>query len=343
MTKNKTQALIELFQGLHALLKAGLDLVPALTLQIQHRQSFARELTQITVCLREGQSLSHAFQQYLTLPYQLQVYLRLGENTGDLVQACQFCINTLENHSSWRRMLWQIGFYPVLLLCTSISLFGVMMGFVLPEFASLYQTLNVELPRSTAWLLHLANWAPSLFIVVGILSVGMGILLYWSWHQPRGRFTLERTFTQVPILKHVIAHHYQYQIAHQLGSLLHAGSPLVEAIEFMREATQSPFFEQYLRQVQQRLQQGQSLRMSFCHGWNQDHTFKALLTYAEQTGQLDRIFTSLATQHKETMQQWQDKGKHMIQPIITLIMGGFLGIWILLLYYPMLQLGTNLG
>jgi type II secretory pathway component PulF len=132
-------------------------------------------------------------------------------------------------------------------------------------------------------------------------------------------------------------------LTQQLGILLQAGSPLLTALDFMRTGTRSPLFSHYLLQVQQHIQLGKGLRVSFCHGWNQDPRFKALLAHAEQTGELDMLFLCMAKQHRETLSHWQERGKYMIQPIITLVLGGFLGVWILLLYYPMLQLGTNLG
>jgi protein transport protein HofC len=343
MKKMHPRDMIIFFQGLHALLNAGLGLMAALELQIRERQSLARELMQVAACLREGQAFSSALSRYLALPHDILVMLQLGENTGDLVQACQFCIQTLQSQAAWKRSLWQMSFYPVLLLITSFALCWVMMGFVLPEFASLYQTLNVSLPSSTAWLLGLAEWAPDVLAKLGCFLLLLIVIMILACQNIDGRYLLEQFFFHCPILNRVMRHHCQYQIAQQLGTLLRAGTPLLTALEFMRNSSRSPIFSHYILNTQQRLQEGQSVRTSFSHGLNQDPRFKALLAQAEQTGQLDTLFICLASQHKETLIHWQDRAKHMIQPIITLILGGFLGIWILLLYYPMLQLGTNLG
>jgi type IV pilus assembly protein PilC len=191
MKKIKARDLISFFQGLHTLLNAGLGLMTALELQTRERHFLTRELIQVAACLREGQAFSTALTRYFILPHEILIYLRLGESTGNLAQACQFCINMLQDQIVWKRMLWQISFYPVLLCITSLALFWVMIGFVLPEFASLYQTLQVSLPRSTAWVLDFSKWAPALFAYIGIMIFVLMLAVSVAWRTTEGRFWLE--------------------------------------------------------------------------------------------------------------------------------------------------------
>lgn len=343
MKKITVRDSIIFFQGLHSLLSTGLGLVPSLELQVREHPRLAQAVIQIITCLREGKNFSTSLSHYFQLPDGIEMLIRLGEQSGDLAQACALCVTHLQRQQAWKRMIWQLSFYPALLVLTSIVLVSVMMGFVLPEFASLYNSLNVSLPRSTAWLLSFASWAPgqlkNLASVIFMIVLGLCI----AWRTEHGRFSIERGILRLPGAKRILGHHYEYQIALHVGTLLQAGSPLLEALDFLRSGSRSPFFKQYLLEVQQRIRLGRHLRSSFCHSWEQEHAFRGLLSHAEQTGQLDKILLNLANQHTESFVHRQERAKHMIQPIITLIMGIFLGMWILLLYYPMLQLGTNLG
>jgi type II secretory pathway component PulF len=277
------------------------------------------------------------------LPHLIYVYIRLGESSGDLAQACGLCVSWLQRQQTWKRMLWQISFYPLLLILTSIALLIVMLGYVLPEFASLYRVLNVTLPPSTAWLLRFAEQAPGLVRNILIIVAGSFLGLALAWRTPAGRFQCETFLLRLPGIKRLISHHYEFQLALQLGTLLQGACPLLEALDFIRLGAQSPLYKDYLKNTQQKIREGQSLRQSFCHGLICSPTFTALISHAQQTGHLESVLLNLASQHGDLFVHWQERAKHLIQPCITLIMGGFLGFWILLLYYPMLQLGTNLG
>lgn len=343
MKKLNSRDMIAIFRGLHSLLAAGLELVPALELQAKERGHCAREFTQINQYLREGQTFTQALSQFFILPYPVINTLRLGENSGDLAQACALCVKNLEDQLAWKRMAWSLSFYPLLLLTTSLGLFTVMMGFVLPEFASLYQTLNLPLPASTAWILGSSEWAPAVLTRSMLIILVLSLSFSLGWRNPGGRLRIESTLIRLPLIRGLIISHQAYCMAQQLGMLLEAGASLLNSLDFVRNNTRSPIFSQYLFQVEQSIRQGFGLRRSFCQGPHQDPRLGTLLAHAQQTGELDKVFQSLATAHRESLLHWQERAKHMIQPLITLIMGGFLGIWILLLYYPMLQLGTNLG
>ncbi len=343
MKKIHPRDMLIFFQGLQSLLAAGLSLVTALQLLQDEDKTQGWALGQVILSLREGQPFSQAFSAAMQIPPLITVYLRLGENSGDLAQACALCVSWLERQQAWNRLCWQISFYPLLLFVTSIGLLIVMLGFVLPEFASLYQVLNVTLPESTAWLLRLAQSAPGVIERLIIVIAVTMMLLALTWQTSAGRYQCERALWCIPGIKRLLTTHYEFQLALQLGTLLQAGCPLSEALDFLRCGASSPLYQDYLTRTQQSIRQGQALKESFCHGMICSPTFTALLSHGQQTGHLETVLLHLASQHNHLFMHWQAKAKHVVQPCITLVMGGFLGFWILLLYYPMLQLGTNLG
>jgi len=284
--KIKPSEALALFQGLHSLLAAGLSLVTALQLQQGEHRRLGWALGQVIVNLREGHNFSQSLSRHINLPHLIYVYIRLGESSGDLAQACGLCVSWLQRQQTWKRMLWQISFYPCLLMMTSVGLVIVMLGYVLPEFASLYRVLNVTLPDSTAWLLRFAEQAPALiqqfFIIAAVSSLGLAL----TWHNPVGRFQCERFMLRLPGIKRLFSYHYEFQLALQLGTLLQGACPLLEALDFMRLGAKSPLYKGYLKNTQQKIREGQSLKQSFCHGLICSPTFTALLSHAQQTGHL---------------------------------------------------------
>lgn len=343
MKRLSPRELISLFQGLYTLLSAGLSLIDAITIQSKHHPKHLPALSQMILYIKQGHAFSVALKTYFHLPPIIMLSMRQSEAHGDLAQACAVAVSWLQDQESWKKLLWQLSFYPLLLLGTSVLLLCVMLHFVLPEFASLYETLNIDLPSSTAWLIDLADISASL-ATVSIVSICIFIVgSVIAWKQPGSRYHLEILALKLPGLKNLMLHHYEYQFSLQLGMLLKSGSGLLESIEIIRFTATSPVFTAYLNHSHQHIRQGQDLTHSLCHGLLQSDTYKVLLAHAQQTGLLDNTLLNLAAQHKATGKQWQEKSKHVLQPCITLLLGGFLGCWILLLYYPMLQLGTNLG
>jgi type II secretory pathway component PulF len=343
MTKISAKALLVFFEGLHHLLGAGLDLITALEIQSQQHSQHAHALKAILTALRSGQPFSQALSQTFQIPNMIRMTLVQSEHHGDCSLACQHAATWLRDQLAWKGMILRLSFYPLLLIITSIGLFVVMLTLVLPEFAALYDTLEVDLPASTGWLIKLRFNPEDILRVSMFFFIPCIILIRLSQRSDTLRFFVEKSLSKVVGVKQLMQVHHEYQFALQLGTLLQSGSSLSQAIEIMRMGTDSLIFKQYLLLTEQSIARGNSLSQSLCHGLMQRQTFSALVSLAEQTGRLDVMMLNLAEHHKQKSLIWQDQAKQVIQPLITLFLGGFLAFWILLLYYPMLQLGTNLG
>lgn len=333
------------YQSLHDLLSAGLPLNTALRLQLQqnHQKPSKGDILQIISHIEQGQTLTEGLKQIKHMPDTHLMIFRICEQTGDLITGLALLIEKLSSEKKWRHLLIEISFYPLLLFSTSVLLFVVMMLFVIPEFAALYQTLNVDMPSSTQALLNTAQFMQQQLPLFLLCMTCLILVLLSSWRTPPGRGAIEKFLLRIPFIKHVMKNHFEYQFSLHMSHLLRAGCPLIDALDLLAQHTKSQSYQQYLRATIQRIHQGSPLCMAISHGLLHRPAFSRLIEQAEHTGKLDELLTKLSLQYHQHFKQRQQNVKHLLQPIMTLLIGLTLGAWILFLYYPMLQLGTNIG
>ena len=149
-------------QELAALLKAGLPLFQSLDVMLERQRDplFRQSLAAVREKVKSGVALSDAFRQEGGLyPPIFAASLVAGERSGNLDAVLRRFAAHLRLNQSCSKKAVSASVYPIVLLCMMAALVAVLLVFVIPQFQSFYQGLNVELPLPTRVLLASAGRA----------------------------------------------------------------------------------------------------------------------------------------------------------------------------------------
>lgn len=149
-----------LTRQLATLLQAGLPLVNSLELLAKENDSPAWRciLQEISQKVAQGQPFSEVISDYpMIFP---PIYYRListGELTGKLDQCCSQLAQQQERQQLLKNKVTKALRYPVFVCGVAVFVSIIMLVFVLPEFAKVYQSFDAPLPWLTSGLLFLSN------------------------------------------------------------------------------------------------------------------------------------------------------------------------------------------
>jgi len=214
--------------------------------------------------------------------------------------------------------------------------------YVVPEFATLFENLNAQLPAITILMLAVGTraqrWAPYLAIA-GVVA----IVLFWRWKSTdRGAERLDSIILKMPMLGDIWLKYQVANFSRMLSTLLAGGLPLVPSLETAGASMSSRRILNGVAEAATRVREGQTLSGSL----EQQKMFPDLsvemIEVGESTGALPAMLNSVAEFYEEDVQTALGATMALIEPVILIVMAVFVGGVLISLYLPIFSLGANI-
>ena len=245
--------------------------------------------------VKEGKSLAEAMEMYPTVFSKMYVnIIRAGEEGGILDELLPDLAEFLETSAKTRQQVISAMIYPVVLLATGIISVFLLLVFVVPQFAAMFEDAGSEIPPSAAFLLSLSTFLQS----YGFLIVLFFVLLVFAWRRldkdPATRMQKDGFLLSLPLLGTLILYKECAVFARTLGALLGAGIPLIRALRVSREVVANALLTTHLQQVEEDVRGGAGLGISL-EKTNQFPTLlHQLVAVGEESGRTSEILLKSA-------------------------------------------------
>lgn len=326
------------------LIKAGLPIVTAIDLLIrrQKKSGFRTILEDVRDRVRTGELISAAFAHHAIIPKLYTTTLLAGEKSGNLEEVLRRYINFQRLALSFRKKLSASMVYPTLLIVMVIVMLTFLVTYVVPQFASLYNQLNAQLPPLTLFMLGVGNTVRKFFWVILIVLVGGVFLLWRAIRSEAGAHRLDRIRLATPVLGGIWLKYQVAVFSRMLSTLLSGGLPLVNALDTAGGSMQSRNIQKAVTAAEHRVREGQPLARSLETTKVFPDLAVEMIEVGESTGALPAMLTSVAEFFEEDVQTATTAAMALIEPLILVFMGVIVVIVLLSLYLPIFSLGSNI-
>src|SRR5205085_651560 len=188
--------------------------------------------------VKNGTSLSDAFSSHPDVfPRVYTASILAGEKSGTLENVVRRYIQYSKIVLGIRTKVISSIIYPVLLLCLSIAVIGILVGYVIPKFSDFYQGFAGELPLITKLLVSLALFVRgNAFWIVPSIIITVILLRVYVQNSQSAKVALDRWKLKVPLLGDLWTKFSTSQLMRTLHTLLAGGIPVVNAIEIAASA-----------------------------------------------------------------------------------------------------------
>ena len=282
---------------LQVLQHSGVPLLSSLrALQAQvESPSMRRILQRVHEDLLEGQPLSQALARHPKAFNPVYVGLiRVGESGGLLSEVLLQLAELLEWEIDVRERIKQALQYPLIVLLVLCGAMGVMAVFVLPRFASLFQSFRIPLPWQTRLLIIISGLLRRYWWFMGLALFG-AIGGWWAYlRTDGGRLRWHTWKLRLPILGPVFAKLAMSRFARVTAALAGSGVPILETLTLAGESVNNRYLRAKLEVVRQRVRGGGSL----ANAMKAEPAFPAIVTQmfatGEETGRLDELLRSVS-------------------------------------------------
>jgi len=161
--------LLTFYDQLAFLIKSGIPIFLAIKMILDNIKDvqLTKLLKQILFDLKEGFTFSSAMQKFPIHFPKLHTYLiGMGERAGNLEGSLQYLLELVQEQQETRAKFIKSMSYPIFLVGMTVTLIFCMVFFVFPRFQEIFDSFEVELPFTTAFLMDLSEILHSYFVVI---------------------------------------------------------------------------------------------------------------------------------------------------------------------------------
>jgi type IV pilus assembly protein PilC len=295
--------------------------------------------------LEAGLSLSEAFErQKGTFPELYASMIKAGEESGDLPGI----LTELREYSD---VMWDLEkkikaalHYPVFMGVFILIYVPLITAFVIPRFATLYESLGGRLPIPTRLTIGFGHFMNSPWGLIPLLGIPLVWFVYRMLRRTEeGRKIFDKLKFVIPWFGTLSKQAEMWRFNRTLGILLKAGVPIVHSLQLVGATSRNKVIELAIADVQQRVSQGEKLSEQCKLTGVFPETMTWMMAMGEERGTLTETLLELANFYDLEVRLSCGKIQSVIGPILLLCLGVIVGFILLSLYLPIFKMGELIG
>jgi len=265
--------------------------------------------------------------------------VRVGEESGRLEESFQSLFKQIEFDRNMRQKIKSALRYPsFVMIAIAIAIF-ILMIFVIPVFAKVYASLNVQLPLLTRVLIASSDFAVGYWWVV-LLAVGGVYYLFHYWvKSPQGKYAWDKFKLKLPIIGKILVKATIARFCRSFATAGKSGVPIVQAFQLVSRVVDNAYYEERILQMRNGVERGETLsRVARTSGIFSPLELQ-MISVGEDTGEVDAMVEQIAVMYQEDVEYEVSKLSEAIEPILLAVMGVLVGILLLGIFMPLWDLG----
>ncbi len=287
---------------------------------------FQKILGAVSSEVEGGKMLSEALAQHPAVFSEVFVSLiAAGEHTGQLPVVLNNLFNTIrwqdELMSQTKKLLAYPAFVAVVVLLAVVFL----MTYLVPQMVSFLRNMGQELPLNTKILIAISNafvdywwlmFGLPLVIVIGLVAVIKS--------NPVARYRFDLFKLNIPVTGPILHKIIMARFARYFALMYQTGIPILDAIKICENIVGNRVVADALTRVHAQINAGDAMSESFRNAGLFPQLVVRMIKVGENTGALDKSLLNISYFYDRDVNDSMQKMLKMIEPALTVILGGIL-------------------
>lgn len=331
---------IDFFNQLYFMVRGGVNIRKGLVSihdQVAHSY-FKMIVSDLIDTVENGGSLSSGLEKFPKVFDSSSVYLiRAAEEGGFLEDALFRISNMLLKSYEIKKTIKNAMIYPVLVLLMMVGAFYFLLTSFVPKISKMFIAIDLELPQITKVLIYVSDFVVSygLIIIIGVFGLFL-LVIYLYKNVNEVRAFVDRGVYKIPVIKSVLISSTLVNFSLTMSSFLGGGIMVDRALSNIIESTSNTYVKDELRIVLNAIiDRGCTLSEGFDRTELFPKYFIQMLSIGEESGELSDTLTQLSDRLMFDLNSSIKTTVDMINPIIIVILGGFVLVLVLSLFVPL--------
>ena len=228
--------------------------------------------------------------------------------------------------------------YPLIVICFVALALSVIVIFVVPRFAVIFESNNVPLPLATRLIRTVGDSVRDSWWIYLLVAVGGIYSLRKFWAHPVGRLRAEAVLFRLPYIGEMLSAVATARFSRVLSIGLDSGIEAIEAISIAGRSTGRPLFCQESDSICERMRSGESLETVLQSSQRLPSFARRLLGAGKDASELSAAGRIISRHYDRISDHLAKNINTIVEPMITIAIAGIVLIVALSVFLPMWQM-----
>jgi type IV pilus assembly protein PilC len=333
---------------LATLVKAGMPILRSLEVlaRQEKRPAFKAVIEDCADTIRSGGNFSDGLAAHPKAFDRLYVNMvKAGEAGGVLDTVLERLAVFTEKSVKIRGKIVSAMVYPAIISLVALVIMGVLMVWVVPKFQEVFFTMlkGKSLPKLTEIVVGIAELlSRNILGVAGGLAVAF--VLFWLFKRSRIGTRINHWFLlHLPVLGDLFLRASIARFTRTFGTLLASGVPILQALIITRDTSGNVHIANAINVVHDRVKEGDNVAKPLESTEIFPGMVTSMIEVGEETGALPDMLTRIADTYDEEVDNAVEALTSIIEPIMIVFMAVGVGIIVIAMFLPMVELIKSLG
>ncbi|MCK4756252.1 type II secretion system F family protein [candidate division WOR-3 bacterium] len=323
------------------MLNAGLPLLSCLEILGKQTESagLRRVLAEVRGDVEGGLSLADALRRQPKVFDNLYVNMVESGETGGALDVILLRLATyLEKMEVLMRKIKGAMIYPAIISLVAAGAISVMLLFVIPIFAQMFEGVGAELPVMTQIVIGMSNllkvWAiPGIIIIIALFTI------LRRWHKTEsGAKAMDPLLLKMPVFGDLMKKQSIARFSRTLSTLLSSGVPIIDALEITARSSGNWVVEDAILKARTSIKGGENIADPLSKTTVFPPMVTQMIAIGEASGGLDEMLSKVADFYDAEVDQAVENLTSALEPLIMVVLGGIVGFLVISMYLPIFQL-----
>ena len=302
------------------LLEAGMTLGQALgCLANQGDEGSAQRTVSQDLCARivNGESFSDAVGQHPKTFQPLYAnMIRAGEASGAMIGVLRRLVEHYERFDSMKSKIKGAMMYPAFVLVFGIGAVLLAMGFIIPRFKKVFDSLGGSLPTPTAVLMNMSDFLLEYGWMLA-LAIAAGVVWFGRWKKtPAGRAKVDGWKLRMPLVSGIVAAGAYSSLAFTLQTLLVNGVNVLQALKIAEDTCDNAVIAQALATARKRVTDGTTISGPLAASGAFPRMMTDMLAVGEQAGNMASSLGHIGLRYQKDMDRNIGRFTNALGPLL---------------------------
>jgi|TARA_B100001094_G_scaffold66604_1_gene62784 general secretion pathway protein F len=341
--KIKDKDIVIMTRQLATLLEASTPIVEALNITANQLQN--KNLVYILYNLKEdivqGKRLGSSMKKFPGVFSDTYISMvTAGDSSGNLDIVFTKLADYLEESASIRQKVISALTYPIVLIGFSIVVIISLLAFVLPQVVGQFIKAGAELPFITKFLIGISNNIVPILIVFAALFTF--IFYFYKKHISNidNKISFDRKVLGIPLLGNFILNSELERFSSTMELLLASGTNLDVALDECSKIFDNKFLSKIILNAKNDVVEGKDFIVSLKNEEVLPDIFIQLISSGYRSGNLAKMFNKVSHFMKSEIENKRAVFLSLLEPVVIILMGGFIMLIVLAILIPIMQMNT---
>ena len=329
---------------LEMLLNTGIPMLDALNAleEAAVTDNLKKVVSTLKTRVTQGAQLSAALEEQSKVFSNFYVKMvAAGEASGTLPQILAQIRDFTERDMEQRAQVKKAMRYPMFVIGALFIAGYVQVAFVLPKMAKTLFSGMGELPLPTRIMLGVSDFASQYGLIFFVAMAVLITLIKYYVKTPGGAYNLDLLKLNLPKFGSMVRSSVTARFSKMLNVLVSSGVQVVDALSIAGETVDNKVFEKALAKAKKDVLQGTQLSVALQSDY-MPAMATSLISIGEKTGALSEMLEGVAQYFTSDMEDKMEGVMGAMEPVLTLVITGFVAIFVLAVFLPMIENMTNM-